>query len=342
MKLPKHINKYHIGLLIALVFIGSISGILIQRAGAQEAVRTITVIPPSESIPPLNPGEKWEGVLHVINQSTSPLIFKIDVKDFTVVDSIGTPNLLPPGVLDSRFAASSWIAVSPQTFTVQPGQRQDIDYYLQIPLGARPGGHYAAVSYTPINSTSEKGTGVAVRQEIGTLFYIAVKGPIKEQATVSKFFANNFQEYGPVNILTQITNFGDLHINPTGYIKVSDILGREKILPLDSHNIFPGGVARNYENSFSGLFIGRFKAELIATYGTKNNLPLTAVVYFWIFPWKLTIVVVLIVIAVILALLLYRKKKEGGKSDKTEPETKENSEEKKDGTLKEYHSPSSQ
>ena len=45
--------------------------------------------------------------------------------------------------------------------------------------------------------------------QVGTLFYVTVNGPITENATVSKFFANPFQEYGPVKVLTQIKNMGD-------------------------------------------------------------------------------------------------------------------------------------
>jgi len=339
MKLPKLQSKKVFLTTLAVLVVFSLATGAVK---AQEAVRTITVIPPTESVPALNPGDKWEGVLHIINQSTSPLSFTADIQDYVVIDNVGTPNLLPPGALDERFAASNWIAVFPQTFTLTPGQRQDVDYYIQVPANARPGGHYAAIMYTPQNLDNTKGTGVAVEQKTGTLFYLTVKGPIKEQAMISKFFANPFQETGPVNILTQITNFGDLHVNPTGYIKVSDILGRVKILPLDRHNIFPGGVTRDYENSFSGLFIGRFRAELVATYGTNNNLPLTAVVYFWIFPWRLTLVLILVIIAVILLTLYFKKRREGkGKSD-TEKPAAESTEEQKGGVLREYHSPSNQ
>lgn len=341
MKLPNLKSKKILILAALLIGLSLLAGVV----KAQEMVRSITVMPPTEAIPPLNPGEKWEGVLHVINQSTNPLTFTTNIRDYIVVDKLGTPNLLPPGTLDSRFTASDWIVVDPAAFTLAPGQRQDVNYYLHIPYNARPGGHYAAVTYTP-SIPAAKGTGVAVQQQITTLFYITVKGPIKEDAKVTNFTANYFQEYGPVKILTEITNNGDLHINPTGYIKVSDMLGRVKILPLDSHNIFPGGVARDYENSFSGLFIGKFKAELVATYGVKNNLPLTAVLYFWIFPWKLTIIVILIIVVAILLALYLRKKKRSGKPEKPEAETaaKEESteKEKKGGVLKEYHSPSNQ
>ena len=316
MKLPKKINKYYKCqilqikkplfkywyVLVVLVFIGSI---LAQRASAQSEVRTITIIPPSVNVN-LDPGGKTEGEMKIVNDSSEPLAFKVEVQDFIVVDTVGTPNFLLPNTLNKKYSAASWIGVSPNSFTVQPGQKQVLNYFIQIPQGAAPGGHYAAAVFTP-GAAGPEATGSVVTGQVGTLFYIAVSGPITEKAEVTRFTADKFNEYGPVGILTQIKNFGDLHIRPKGYITVSDLLGRKAILPLKENNIFPQA-ARDYENQFGGsLMIGRFKAELLASYGVNNNLPLVATVYFWIFPWKIIVIVILIVIALILGSMYYRK-----------------------------------
>ena len=105
------------------------------------------------------------------------------------------------------------------------------------------------------------------------------------------------------------------------------MLGRKSILPLKENNVFPQA-ARDYENQFgTGLMIGRFKAELLASYGVKNNLPLSATVYFWIFPWKIALVITLIIIALILGFKYYKKngfKKPGKKAEiKVEPTPEE-------------------
>ena len=46
--------------------------------------------------------------------------------------------------------------------------------------------------------------------------------------------------------------------------------------------------------------IGPYKAVLMASYGVNNNLPLTATVYFWVFPWRIALVITLAIIAIIL------------------------------------------
>lgn len=310
MKLSKNklrIKNLKLKTFLFLFFTFSVLSFTFVKVHAQEAVRTITVTPPTVSVTD-NPGYYTEGTMGIINDSNSPITFKADMHDFIVQDNAGTPEILPANTLMTTYSAAAWMGVTPQTFTIQPKKRQNLNYFIQIPGNARPGGHYAAVVFVPVNGKgTAENTGSQVNGQVGTLFSVAVNGPIKESASVTKFFANGLQEYGPVNILSQIKNYGDLHIKPNGYITVSDMLGRKAILPLRENNIFPQA-ARDYENQFGGgLMIGRFKAELLASYGVNNNLPLAATVYFWIFPWKIVLVVILIIIAIILGFMYYRK-----------------------------------
>ncbi len=330
MKLP-NINIKHKKLLgfsfILLFLLLTTSYLIATKVRAQEeTTRTYTITPPTIS-EKLDPGGKAEGVLKVINDTDHELTFTVVVKDFIVEDNQGTPKFIPMDALSNKYSASSWIGVYPSKFTVGSHQKQLLNYFIQIPSNARPGGHYAGVLYSPTGSINLKSTGTAVNTQAGTLFYVGVNGPIKESATVTKFFTNNFQEYGPVNILTQIKNFGDMHIRPKGYITVSDMLGRKAILPLTEYNIFPQA-AREYQNAFGGkLMIGRFKAELLASYGANNNLPLVATVYFWVFPWKIAAVISLILVAIILGVLYYRKNvKNTSKKSGEKPETQKTSE----------------
>lgn len=314
MKLPK-LNikrKLLVGLTLSVVF--SVVGI----ATAQELVRTMTITPPTAAFT-LNPGQATEGQMKITNDSPNPITFNVGVQDYIVVDTVGTPNILPPNTLNSKYSAASWIGVTPSRFTVKPGQRQVIDYFIQIPKDAKPGGHYAAAIYTA-ETKGEQQTGSAVTAQIGTLFYLTVKGPVTENASVTKFFTNSFQEYGPFKILTQIKNMGDLHIAPKGTITVSGLF-YNKNQDLPTHNIFPETL-RDFENTVGkNLMIGRYKAVLLASYGVNNNLPLTATLYFWVFPWRLAIIIILVIVAIILGWMYWKKRKQDQHKAKEEPKS---------------------
>lgn len=290
------------------------------KALAQEAQRTITIVPPSEALT-VKPGDKAEGVLKVINDSNTSLTFTASTADFIVNDTAGTPDFLPQDTLGKPYSAAAWIGVVPDTFTVAPGQKAILNYYVQVPFNARPGGHYAGVIYTPTSLLGVKGTGAATQTEIGTLFSIDVAGPIHEQAYVSNFTGQGFHEYGPVNVLTQIRNMGDLHIKPLGTITISNMFGQKiATIPLDGHNIFPTA-ARDYVNVFGQHWmIGPFTAKLVASYGRDGNLPLTATMTFWVFPWKVAVVILLLIIAAVMGYFVWKKRQEAPKEATREHE----------------------
>lgn len=314
--LPKiHLKK---NLLIGLSLVAVVS--TVSSAFAQEVQRTYTIINPAISHT-LNPGQRAEGVTKVINQSNVDLIFKLSIQDYVVTDTKGTPNILPPDILNSKYSAAAWIGVSPSSFTLKPGATQVISYFIQLPPDAAPGGHYAAIVYAPTTAAQEQATGGTVNTQMGSLFYLTVNGPVKEKAEVSKFETNGISEYGPVKILTQVKNMGDLHISPKAKITVSGLFFNEK-QDLVSQNIYPQ-TARDFENTFGSLFmLGRYKADLVGSYGRENNLPLVATLYFWVFPWRLALVVTLAVIAaVLLTIYLKRKKKKTSKPQEPGEET---------------------
>jgi len=306
-------KKFFIGLLVVLVCIGSI---LAQKASAQTPVRSYTISPPS-ILAPLTPGQRSEGVVKLRNETDEPISFTVLIEDFIVTDTHGTPTILPPDTLSNKYSASSWIAIYPNSFTIQPHQRQEMNYYIQIPSDARPGGHYAAVVFSPITEKGVDSTGATVQSQLGTLFSVVIDGPIREKAEVSRFFAPTFQEYGPIPVETQIKNMSDAHIRPVGNITMTNMLGGKSVQPLKEHNIFPEA-ARDYVNLFGEKWmLGRYTATFEATYG-KNNQTLMATVAFWVIPWKIIIVIILFIIAAILAYMLLTKKKDGETSPPTQ------------------------
>lgn len=285
-------------------------------AHAQAPVRSFTIVPPSV-LTPLNPGESAEGTLKMRNDTDEAVTFDVSVQDFVVNDTNGTPTILPPGTLSGKYSAASWIGVSPTKFIVPARDVQELTYFMRIPQDARPGGHYAAVVYSPVNDKELDSTGATVNSQIGTLFSVVVDGPMTENALITRFFAPGFAEYGPVPVQTQIKNMSDSHIRPLGTITVTNMLGGKTTQPLKENNIFPEA-ARDYVNIMGEKWMfGRYVATLQGTYGKDNGLPLAATVVFWVFPWKIVVVIILFIVAGVLGYMLMKKKRKGG--DPTPP-----------------------
>lgn len=306
--------KYYIFAVVFLLAASYYTLVVVPLAQAQEqslSLKSLTVVPPTVNLT-VNPGQQTEGTIKLINDSDQPLTFAADTQDFIVTNKLGIPTILPPNTYSPKYSAASWLAVAPSVFTINAHEKIILNYYIQVPSNARPGGHYAAVLFKPSNSGAGLSTtGATTQTDIGTLFSVRIAGPITEKANVIQMTAPGFSEYGPVQLTTDIQNNGDSDIIPKGTITFYDTFGQKVTsIYLDEHRIFPEAI-REFTNSFGRKWtIGRFSAQLSATYGDNNSLPLSAQVSFVIFPWKVAVIIVLILIVLILGFFVWKKRKD--------------------------------
>lgn len=282
--------------------------LLPTTAASAQALQSITVSPPTTELT-LSPGQQSERTLSVINSSQHPLVLTTTLQDFVVHDSSGIPEFLSPNLLDNRRAAASWITLHSNTVTVLPQQSQTISYTINVPLDARPGGHYAAILLHP-QTPSVVATGASVETQIASLLSLTVTGTIKEEAFITEFSTNSLQEYGPIKTTLKIKNDGDVHIKPVGQIVIRDMLGRTvDTQQIETHNIFPDA-SRSFQNTLGSTWmVGRFEARFTGSYG-RTNAPFTATVSFWIFPWKANMIIALLIVALILAIIYVKRQKD--------------------------------
>jgi hypothetical protein len=280
---------------------------------AQDNTERSIIISPPTFTESFNPGDRKEGKMKITNTSPNDTItFKAVMRDFIVEDTIGTPLInVNLDTVKSKFAASSWVAIYPSTFTLAPGKTQEINYYVQVPIDARPGGRYAAVVYEPLTRINIEGTGTGVETHIGSLFIFRINGPIVENATVTRFAPEKAMwEYGPVTINTQILNSSDSHIKPTGTVAIKNFFGQiVATQPLSEYNIFPEA-RRDFQNTLGKKYMfGPYTAELKATYGDAGTKTLFATVGFFVLPWKIASLVLLAIVVVVLLIIFYRRNK---------------------------------
>jgi hypothetical protein len=104
--------------------------------------------------------------------------------------------------------------------------------------------------------------------------------------------------------MIRIENRGTALAKPYGQIQIFDTFGR--LTASVSFNDKLGGILpkqiRQYETSWTGpeLAFGRYRANLIATYGGSVKKSLLAETTFWVFPVQLSIIVAGVAIALFL------------------------------------------
>jgi len=279
------------------------------------------VVAPARQQIAVDPGKKESLIIKFFNESAVPVSGIIKAVDFIVKGSGGKPILLENlGVpATSRYSASTWIKLPYERATIPAGSVLKVQFDINVPKDALPGGRYVAIYFEQtgfdlgvVTTTLQQGES-SVSPRIVGLLNIRVNGPITENASVIKFSAPLFSEFGPVAVNTEIYNYGNYHITPQGQISLFDFLGR-KIgeASLEEKNIFPES-SRIFETQIGPkLLLGKFKLTLNAAYG-ETGQALAAVTYIWVFPWKLSLAIILgVAIIVLLAINIWKliKKKQ--------------------------------
>lgn len=308
-------NKFNFILLFILFFLNT-SPVLAQSAVTNSS--GISAIPPRLEAT-VNPDGVGTYTLKVRNESPYTRDIKVSLRDFIVTDNQGTPNFLDDLAqnINNRWSASSWIQVSPSQLTLKPGETKTVTINVMPPVNALPGGHYAAVIYTPDTfSLYNTITGSSVQTNVGTLLYITIPGDINQNASVLSFSAPKFSEFGPIDFTTTIKNSSDIHIQPVGAITVKNWFGRKTSqISLDGTNIFPY-TTRDFKNTLNKKWLfGRYQADLKAAYGSAGGL-VTATLFFWVIPWRLIILIIAaLAIITTLILIIKRQPKKPKKTD---------------------------
>lgn len=270
-----------------------------------QSVVPLIVAPARQSLAG-DPGKNVSFQVRFYNTSDDPIVGTFKVADFIVSDNLGTPSFIEgPEVLADRFSAAKWISLSSEKGVIAKNGITTINGVINLPIDAAPGGKYFAVFFEPDTKlpdpngeTQQEAALVSMR--VAGLVYLRVNGPITENASIVKFKAPGFSEYGPVTIATEIKNGGVYHISPVGQLVVKNMFGKEvSNAKIGGVNIFPEASRLMETKVGEKWMIGRFTAELNIAYG-ESGKSLNSTLAFWVFPWKLATIIILAIIIIIL------------------------------------------
>jgi hypothetical protein len=297
---------------ITIGFFSLFFALFIVSQSFAQTILPLTVYPARQQLE-VDPGEKTAVTVNFVNKNDQPISGFFKVVDFVVLDKNGTPTFIENSTqINPKFSAASWFNLYNDRGTIPANEKISIQANINVPVNAKPGGRYVALyfeptttNFTPSGKEKEANTGIAPR--LASLIYIKVKGPIKEAAWVTRFFTKSFWEFGPIDVETEILNRGDYHISPQGAITLYNFFGnRVDQQKLEEQNIFPD-VSKTYKNKIgSRWMLGRYRLDLTGSYGNSGR-SLTASLYFWVFPWRLSLIVVLSLVILFIFIRELRK-----------------------------------
>ncbi|MDD4902032.1 MAG: hypothetical protein PHE24_02745 [Patescibacteria group bacterium] len=266
---------------------------------ANDSALALTITPPLMKIN-MEPGESLATAVNAVNNNSYPVTVYAKIVDFAdngngEIKFLNNGNL-PETPENKSVYLSQWITLSQEKQDLPPFQTATFSFSIDVPLNAQPGGHYAAILIgTNPPAETAKGTEIKVTSYISSLILARVAGAIEEKGMIREFtFSNRIYRGGEGNFRVRFDNLGNVHLAPTGDIRIFDMFGKQQgEIPVniasDFGNVLPKG-ERTWDNlKWSGdnfFLINRYRAELSLSYGEQAKQTEFATFFFWGFNWR--------------------------------------------------------
>lgn len=266
-------------LIIALPFIFCL--LTFPRVFAQEQSRQSALgVSPAIIEIVLDPGKKKETKVSVFNVTNFPLPIKGSVKSFVPKEEIAEEA-------EEIFDASAWIKINPADFILQPREKKEVKITIIPPQEAEPGGHYATVYFQPLVPVEVLSPQTAyLTARVGVLVFLIVKGEIVEKAWLGDLQTVKFRQFGPIEFTALFRNEGNIHLLPSGEIKIFDFRGREvETLKISPVTILPKATKELVVKWPKKYLFGKFTTQAKILYGSEHKKLESDPIEFWVVPW---------------------------------------------------------
>src|SRR3989338_587231 len=273
------------------------------------AAHALTVSPPYFDYR-LNPGYTVLDVVKVYNEAQEDLTVWAILKNFSADDKEGgAPLFYEPDQDKGGTQLAQWITVSKEPVQIKAGERANITFAVNIPKErAQPGGHFGAIMLS-LQPPDVK-TGVGIGSQIAALILVNVSGEVREVGSIAEFGFKKTQvwyNHLPVDFFLRFENSGNTHLRPVGNLFIKNWYGRQVAsirLNEDFRSVLPQSIRRfeftwknmdnqegwsGLKNEWQNFGLGRYRAMLVANYGTKNQV-LIEEREFSVWPWRLMLI----------------------------------------------------
>lgn len=275
---------------------------------AQENGGGVTISPVTFELT-ANPGDTISNIIKVSNPTDSVLSIKMEAEDFRAVGEEGKVVTTSEADKDTTYSLRKWIKIAPSEFTLETDEQKIIDFIIEVPENAEPGGKYGSILAGVSGSLSDGGMGAAISTKTGALVLLMVSGDLKEELMVSNFSTPSFSEYGPIPFEIKFKNTGTVHVRPKGFVVITDLFGKKVTeIEFSQKNVLPGAIRKNDAIWDTKWLFGKYTATVVGNYGTGNIPFEPRVITFWALPWKLMLGISLILLFVVVFFMKTKKR----------------------------------
>jgi hypothetical protein len=233
----------------------------------------------------------------ITNRTGHTREFKLEVEDAAGSDDPSMPVVLLGDDI-GPYTLRDYIQLPTDTIELDHNERARVLVTVAVPQDAEPGGRYGSVLVTTLSREAEidgsngAAPSSAIVSRVGTLFFLTIPGDTLTQGALQSFATvGNTGVYaeGPVDFQILFENTGDLHLNPYGEIRITNMFNEEVgFVELDPWFSLPRSLRSREVSWDRELLIGRYTATAHINRGYDDVVD-TQSVTFWVLPWKVIV-----------------------------------------------------
>ncbi len=307
--------------------------------------RAISISPPIAELV-VDPGSTVRGQLRLIGTQDQGENVSVKIEEFRKV-GLGNMRVFFKPEVNSN-SVGHWIRFTDpyEALMVKKGQVLILNYTLQVPVGAKPGGHYAAFMISAAGAGESIAT-VGVSSRVAAQLLLTVTGQEKVELSLESLQTargNKTFAHLPIDFKSTVKNTGNTHVSPVGFLEPLEGETRVVSIPFNPDNqvVFPGTTklftqkwqeaepivlkpARNpvmmlrnfldeavYE--LKHFRLGSYEVRLGMVYGEKMNLVEEKSIKVYLVPYHLFILMVILTAVVRLGFYLKSRLSRGRRS----------------------------
>lgn len=253
-------------------------------------------------------GEVIDQTIQIINTQETEQMYFTGVLKFESSSDSSTPSFIPYD--EDHSGLPEWIHFPVSEIRVPARTRVDLPVQIVIPSDVNSGGYYAAITVSNAPSDVVATNGAIIEAKTAVLVLLTVSGDTRYKAGLLDFTSEQFGEVNTSIAGTyeyRIQNQGNVHIQPKGTIRFTDVFGRN-LLEVDANEaigrVLPG-TTRTYSVEVPEskiMAFGPVNVELDIDYGGTERLSENRTMWLW-----KPLVVVSVLLIICLVIVVYKR-----------------------------------
>ena len=216
-------KKYlNINLHLAAVSLAMLAAALLGYQSPVNAIEGESIVMSPTSKPyKLDAGSTQTDSFTILNDGTSSYTFKVYASPYFVKNSQYEADFETTA---KNADAYQWVVFDQKRYELNPGEKVEVSYRIQVPSDAAPGGHYGVLfAETEVDPTQTSQIGRQKR--VGTIIYATVKGDYIEAGRQLEVRMDPIQIGYPLSGLMIVENTGNTDFTMKKTLRIKNILG---------------------------------------------------------------------------------------------------------------------